>query len=51
MTSQALEKIAAELEAVAAELRAGHAVDAYNLKYQARRIIAQAEMIEEGIAE
>lgn len=44
-----LRKIAAELEAMEAQVEQGHEIDAYHLIITATRLKAQAEMIEKGL--
>lgn len=49
MNKHALEKIAADLRKIAAELEAGHTVDPYDLVIAARRLDVQAEMDRGGL--
>lgn len=46
-----LRKIEADLARVAADTRPDHAPDAFELSILSRRIGAQAEMLEKGIAQ
>lgn len=51
MIQAALRKIEAELAELAANTDAEHPVDPFELKLIARKVGAQAEMLEQGIAE
>ena len=51
MIPTAIHRIAADLRKIAAEIEAGHPVDPQDIHTAARRLDAQAEMIEKGLAE
>lgn len=51
MIAPALSKVAERLSMLAAQLEAGHPIEADDLRTEVRRLYAQVEMIEEGIAE
>lgn len=51
MIADALRKMTDRLGAMCQQLEAGHTIEADDLRTEARRLIAQAEMIEEGLAE
>lgn len=51
MIAPALHKIAERLERAACELDAGHIVASDELRVEARRLMMQAEMLDEGLAE
>ena len=48
---KALDAITERLRAIADEMDAGHMVDAFAIRIEARRIEAQAEMIERGLTD
>lgn len=50
-TAEALRRIEADLAHIAAETTPDHAPDSFELNTLARRIGAQAEMIEQGLVE
>ena len=51
MIARALERIAADLRKIAAEIEAGHDIDPQDIHTAARRIDAQVEMIGKGLAD
>lgn len=46
---KALTKIAADLSAIAHEVREGHPIDAHDIDVLVRQLEAQVEMIREGL--
>lgn len=51
MIAPALRKIADYIQALAAEMEAGHVVPSDEVRLAAKRLDAQAEMMDEGLGE